>query len=410
MTAVLGGATFGLLVWWLVRHQFLAGVAVRMGPVHQFHATDVTPLLRRYMGQLGLDAALLLAGLSMAVVLLLIATRRPDLRRSISGVALVGVVLTLFLFGSGYHTVIPTRLVAEKPFTVSAMDATAPAGPWRVLQWDTLRVHADVAVHRGWWPADEQGYRRYIAGLPGNYNLMWGLSSVRQEEWSALPLPHTRLLASAILANGDQYGFRAVAPYLPWWNVGYVVSRRPLDHPSLTLLAADQIHVYRTRDHGRRAWIVHSATVEPDGGKLLARLSSEPEGLMEQVVLQLARGGEREQLVAQPLGKPSDGESEERAWIQHRSPTRVTVAAVAAREGYLVLGESWAPGWRAWLDGRAVPIHRANIIHRAVRLPAGRHRVEFRYLPTSFRLGLFLSLGATAVLLALVTARWGFQR
>jgi hypothetical protein len=34
-------------------------------------------------------------------------------------------------------------------------------------------------------------------------------------------------------------------------------------------------------------------------------------------------------------------------------------------------------------------------------LPAGRHRVEFRYEPAAFRLGLYLSLSALAVLLAL---------
>src|SRR5262249_56408651 len=119
-------------------------------------------------------------------------------------------------------------------------------------------------VRRGWWPNSEREYRRYIAGLPGNYNLMWGLAGVRQEEWSALPLPHTRLLTSAILANADQHGFAAVAPYLPWWNVSYVISRQPINHPSLTLIASDEIHLYRARDYGRRVWIVHSATVEPD--------------------------------------------------------------------------------------------------------------------------------------------------
>ena len=100
-------------------------------------------------------------------------------------------------------------------------------------------------------------------------------------------------------------------------------------------------------------------------------------------------------------GKP------EAAWIVSRSPTRVTVEAAATRVGYLVLGESWAPGWLAWVDGRPAPILRANLIHRALPLPAGRHRVEFRYRPTAFRLGLYVSVTALAVLLALGTARLG---
>lgn len=85
------------------------------------------------------------------------------------------------------------------------------------------------------------------------------------------------------------------------------------------------------------------------------------------------------------------------------------VEAVAGRDGYLVLGESWAPGWRAWVDGRAAPILRANSVHRAVAIPPGRHQVEFRYVPADFRLGLYVSGVALAVLLAAVVGRTGVR-
>jgi uncharacterized membrane protein YfhO len=59
------------------------------------------------------------------------------------------------------------------------------------------------------------------------------------------------------------------------------------------------------------------------------------------------------------------------------------------------------------MDGHPVDIRRANLIHRAVELPAGTHRIEFRYVPASFRLGLYASAGALALLLALAIARAG---
>jgi uncharacterized membrane protein YfhO len=89
------------------------------------------------------------------------------------------------------------------------------------------------------------------------------------------------------------------------------------------------------------------------------------------------------------------------------SPTRIALGAHVARDGYLVLGETWAPGWRAWVDGRAAPVLRANVIHRALRLGPGRHRVEFRYVPAGFRLGLYGTGAALSVLLALSVARLG---
>jgi uncharacterized membrane protein YfhO len=97
----------------------------------------------------------------------------------------------------------------------------------------------------------------------------------------------------------------------------------------------------------------------------------------------------------------------EGAWIVHRSPTRVTLEATASSEGFLVLGETWAPGWRAWVDGRPAPVLRANVIHRAVKLPPGHHRVEFRYLPAAFRLGLYGTAAALAAVLTLAAARLG---
>ena len=75
----------------------------------------------------------------------------------------------------------------------------------------------------------------------------------------------------------------------------------------------------------------------------------------------------------------------------------------AGREQYLVLSDSWYPGWRAVVDGIEVPIERANLLFRAVRLDSGAHVVEFRYEPGWFRLGWVVS----AISLALAALLWG---
>lgn len=61
--------------------------------------------------------------------------------------------------------------------------------------------------------------------------------------------------------------------------------------------------------------------------------------------------------------------------------------------GYVVFDETYAPGWRAWVDTRPVPILRAYGLFMAAEVAgAGGHQVVFRYEPASVRLGLFLSL------------------
>jgi uncharacterized membrane protein YfhO len=49
----------------------------------------------------------------------------------------------------------------------------------------------------------------------------------------------------------------------------------------------------------------------------------------------------------------------------------------------LVLHDTYYPGWIAEVDGRSVPILRADVLFRGVELDAGRHRVVFRFAPLS---------------------------
>ena len=75
------------------------------------------------------------------------------------------------------------------------------------------------------------------------------------------------------------------------------------------------------------------------------------------------------------------------------SPTEATFRVSSPRPGYLVFDESFAPGWHAWVDGKPTVIFRANGMWMTVCMgDSGDHQVLFRYEPTAFRLGLFLTL------------------
>src|SRR5205807_7278788 len=49
----------------------------------------------------------------------------------------------------------------------------------------------------------------------------------------------------------------------------------------------------------------------------------------------------------------------------------VSVAADAARPAMLVVSQAWAPGWRARVDGRTVPVVRVDGLVQGVPVPAG---------------------------------------
>ncbi len=90
------------------------------------------------------------------------------------------------------------------------------------------------------------------------------------------------------------------------------------------------------------------------------------------------------------------------ARIVHYDPTEVIIEADAERPGYLVLTDTFYPGWYATVDGEPATIYQANYLFRAVPIDPGHHRVVFRYTPTSFRLGAAISLLALVGIVAIL--------
>lgn len=63
--------------------------------------------------------------------------------------------------------------------------------------------------------------------------------------------------------------------------------------------------------------------------------------------------------------------------------TAVTVETDSPDGGWLVLNDVWHPWWFATVDDRAVEIERANVLFRAVAVPAGRHKINFAFHPVA---------------------------
>lgn len=81
-------------------------------------------------------------------------------------------------------------------------------------------------------------------------------------------------------------------------------------------------------------------------------------------------------------------------------PEQIRLRSQGEAPAVVVVTEAHYPGWQARIDGRPVPIRRANLGFRGVVLPPGRHEIEMRYRPASLRLGAALALvGLLACLL-----------
>jgi hypothetical protein len=62
--------------------------------------------------------------------------------------------------------------------------------------------------------------------------------------------------------------------------------------------------------------------------------------------------------------------------------------------GYVILTETYYPGWKATVDDQPVAIDLANLAFRAVAVTPGQHNIVFRYRPASFFAGLAITIAA----------------
>ena len=75
-----------------------------------------------------------------------------------------------------------------------------------------------------------------------------------------------------------------------------------------------------------------------------------------------------------------------------RRPGHLSLATECSCPAFLVVLQAWEAGWKATVDERDAPVLRANVAFQAVRVGAGRHRVDLVYRPRGLRDGLLLGL------------------
>ncbi|HEX9444832.1 MAG TPA: YfhO family protein [Candidatus Binatia bacterium] len=166
-------------------------------------------------------------------------------------------------------------------------------------------------------------------------------------------------------------------------NVKYINTFRPLPEKGATLVRYFPEYpswLYKIDRVVPRAYIATTAIHENNPRAILSRLSSDSFDPFKQVVLDKEL----------PLASRSDASGN--AAITRYENRVVEVDAFSDQPGILVLADSFYPGWRAYVDGREEEILRANLFFRGVAVQPGRHRVEFRYEPASFLIGLIVSM------------------
>ena len=290
-----------------------------------------------------------------------------------------------------------------RPATVSTIIASGQQG--RVFSPGAAGLHVEAFRQARGWSGDLGPYLAHREVVQPNTNLLHGIAALDgyagiEPRWVVDLLgDHNRRGIIDQLYQLDAVALRARPAFfdlLEALSVRWVIL--PLRDRGGRMEHVGTVgptNLHRLPGTLPRARVVDRARIVPTADEFLALLERGGVDLRREIVLHdPAAAG----LVAGLARAGSDsGAAGEARFVVDRA-NEVVVDAVAPRGGFLLLADTWYPGWKATVDGRPAPILRANLAHRAVSLPPGSHRVAFVYRPASVFIGFALSLAGAAIL------------
>ena len=315
--------------------------------------------------------------LALGFSIVLAARYRSANRAIIAAVSLLVVSADLFIFSRSRVALIEPSLFAGAPPTVAPLDEDRSI--FRIYSDD---ISESFSYGAPGWLNTEEPYFMSLRTLPYDTQMLYGVPSIR----GGGPLV-TRRMSRAI--SGFPGGF------IDMLNGRYIFTWRRLPADGLELAYDGGPFVYRNTRALDRAYAVPDAVFARSEEEAFGLVTADSFNACLSVVIEDAVPGDFQ------LRGPDGRGARASTGITSYSDHEVIVEVDMPYNGFLVLSDSYYPGWRAEDNGEEARIYRANYLVRAVYLEEGRHRVRFFYSPASFRSGLFISVLSLVVLVVI---------
>jgi hypothetical protein len=171
-------------------------------------------------------------------------------------------------------------------------------------------------------------------------------------------------------APGERWGrcyqvVNALSPALGLGNVRYVVSKSAVPLPRAAEIAGFTIY----ENPGALPRFFFAGRVQP-AGSLADAVRALHAADFEPSQTAIVEGD----LAAE---SPAPGEVQ----VARYASNEIQLRTRSAGEGFLVAGDTWYPGWEAAIDGRPARLYITDVAFRGLRVPAGDHRIEMRFVP-----------------------------
>lgn len=302
-------------------------------------------------------------------------------RKSVLVIAIALTIADLFYFGYPFNTVVPLGFFS-KPKSVKFLEKDNSL--FRVLTHDVNSWEVAWRRAKG-WRGDLIPYMAQRELLPPDSGLLWRLPSpsIIYEA-----VGHFSVRRAGELDSFTSQGFfqdklkPELARLLGMENVKYVLRDNLFEAPGLTLVNQHEgVYIYQNQQFLPRAYFVGQAKNFERADDLVAFMMSPDFDPAKQVLLENIKDINLAE--TQGLGT---------VVIDKYTDRYIMISADIQDSGYLVLSDTYYPGWKAYVDGKETKIYQANYNYRAIKLNPGQRRVEFSYDPTAYKVGKNISL------------------
>ena len=364
---------------------------------------------------------LILTELGLAVLAAVGLTRLTvDLERSsasasrvpliVTIVLVAGTALDLFIHQPRQNPMVPAAEWLAAPATVAAVNNTS-AQPrtytpgryqlhWQAFTqahgWVDLRPYFDLRdllepnTGAGYWNTPSADC---YAGISPRWSVdVWGDHS--REGLLMRQLSHIDTATRTVRFDP------ALPTMLRTYGVTNVITPYPATGAPLTLAGrAGSAYVYQV-DGAARVRFVSSARLVANDEEAANRLMASAFDPNREVLLDDAP----ESAVLTDAGAANGNAGAVRVAVTNENDTTVAVSVDAPEKGYLLLADTYYPGWIATVDGRPTPIYRADISLRSIQVPQGHHDVVFSFQSNAFAEGKRATLSSVGLLLSWLMA------
>ena len=217
--------------------------------------------------------------------------------------------------------------------------------------------------------APQPPYRVDMADMPYAWSSVWPILGIPTANGCDPMAPERTIQLRLAFAPGERWGtcyqvVNARSPVLGLANVRYVLSKSPV--PLTTVATVDGYTIYENPRVMPRFFFpsrLQSAANLADAARALHALDFDPE---ETAIVE-----------GDLAGPVATGDVQ----VERYSANRIELRTHSAGDAFLVASDSWYPGWQAAIDGKPARLYPTDVAFRGLRVPAGDHRIEMRFVP-----------------------------